>query len=78
MTTHTPTFRPMDTSHETPIAAARRIRRKAEVMRLDVNGGSPAFHDLGEIIALADMVERNLAAPAVTTEEYLKQKGTQA
>jgi len=78
MTTHTPTFRPMDTSHETPIAAARRIRRKAEVMRLDVNGGSPAFHDLGEIIALADIIERRLATPAVTTEEYLKQKGTQA
>jgi len=68
----------MDTSHETPIAAARRIRRKAEIIRLDVNGGSPAFHDLGEIIALAEIIERSLAAPAVTSEEYLNQKGMQA
>lgn len=74
MTTHAPTSRPMDTALETPIAAARRIRRKAEIIRLDIAGGSPAFHDLGEIIALADMIERNLTAPAVTTQE----KGTQA
>ena len=38
-----------------------RLRRKAEVMRLDQKAsGSVRYHDTNEILTLLDMLERNL------------------
>lgn len=47
------------------LAIARRIRRKAEIMRLDAGRGSPLAHDLAEIITLADIMAKFAGADDV-------------
>lgn len=40
------------------IAILKRIRRKAEIMRMDMKAkNDQAYHDAGEIIALLDLME---------------------
>lgn len=46
---------------ETVQQIIKRLRRKAEVMRLDQKAqGSVRYHDSNEILTLLDMLERNL------------------
>ena len=46
---------------ETVQQIINRLRRKAEVMRLDQKAsGSVRYHDSNEILTLLDMLERNL------------------
>ena len=46
---------------ETVQQIIKRLRRKAEVMRLDQKSqGSVRYHDTNEILTLLDMLERNL------------------
>lgn len=41
------------------IAILKRIRRKAEIMRMDMKAkNDQAYHDVGEIIALLDLMEK--------------------
>ena len=46
---------------ETVQQIIRRLRRKAEIMRLDQKAsGSNRYHDTNEMLTLIDMLERNL------------------
>lgn len=46
---------------ETVQQIIKRLRRKAEIMRLDQKAsGSNRFHDTNEILTLLDMLERQL------------------
>jgi hypothetical protein len=41
-------------------AILKRLRRKAEILRLDFKSkGDQAYHDMGEILSLIDMLEKN-------------------
>lgn len=41
------------------IAILKRIRRKAEIMRLDLKAkNDPKYHDAGEILSLLDLMEK--------------------
>ena len=40
-------------------AIIQRIKRKAEIMRLDLKAtNNPKYHDAGEILSLIDLLER--------------------
>ncbi|MGA1207890.1 MAG: hypothetical protein ACO31Z_09030 [Litorivicinaceae bacterium] len=40
-------------------AILKRIRRKAEIMRLDLKAkNDPKYHDAGEILSLLDLLEK--------------------
>lgn len=46
-------------SDDTFAAAANRLRRKLEILRLDLkNGGSPKHYDVNECLSLLDILER--------------------
>ena len=48
-------------NNETVQQIINRLRRKAEIMRLDQKAqGSNRYHDTNEILTLIDMLERNL------------------
>lgn len=46
-------------SEQTYEAAAKRLRRKLEIIRLDLkNGGNSKHHDINECLSLLDIMER--------------------
>jgi hypothetical protein len=51
----------VDNNRETVQQIINRLRRKAEIMKLDQKAsGSNRYHDTNEILTLLDMLERNL------------------